>query len=144
MTPEEKAALKEKARRAAAKTKEKVKAAKALANAPKLDMPELTGNGEVDCKADLDTLQQAFRDSLKREDKRFELATDTEFWVALCFQTREQKEVFLRALALLEEGDKYIDGQRFAERLGIPLPEGHVPYKPDGKVIKTWLEFIDK
>ncbi|EMK1731267.1 hypothetical protein V8N76_004573 [Salmonella enterica] len=144
MTPEEKAALKEKARRKAAKAKEQIKTAKAIAAMPTVDMPEVTGDIEADTKADLDAMQQAFRDSLKREDKRFELATDTEFWVAVCFQTREQKEVFLRALAMIEEGDKYIDGQRLAERLNIPLPEGNVPYKPDGKVIKTWLEFTDK
>lgn len=51
----------------------------------------------------------------------FRDATDSEFWVAVCFETREQKAEFLRRLDLADLGDKYLDGRAVAERLGAPL-----------------------
>jgi len=52
---------------------------------------------------------------------RFRLITDSEFWVCMCFETREQKVEFLRRLKLIDLGDKHIDGLEVAERLGVPL-----------------------
>ncbi|MBA8886147.1 hypothetical protein FHW12_000338 [Dokdonella fugitiva] len=112
---------------------------------PKLvAMPEPTGNTEADAKADLDALVGGFRERAKAESRRFELATDSEYWCCLCFQTREQKEAFLGALNLLLHGDKYIDGRVVAKQLGISLPAADVPYNTSAKVDPTWVEFIDK
>ncbi|WP_216364377.1 hypothetical protein [Pantoea coffeiphila] len=146
MTPAEKMELKEKTKAEARQknnlAKEQAIRTRASKTMPQMvTLPELTGDAEVDSKADLDALQEGFRQRAKAEASRFELTTDSEYWCALCFQTREQKEVFLKALDLFTHGDKYLDGQLVAERLGIKLPEGHVPYKPDGKIVKTWLEF---
>lgn len=81
---------------------------------------------------------QAFKDRAKKEQERFELATDSEYWFAVCFQTRAQKEHFLKAVQLLQAGDKYIDGRLLAKRMGIELPPANVPYnvsaKPDAKL----------
>lgn len=93
-------------------------------------MPEPTGDPEADSAADLDAVQSGFRDRAKRESERFALATDSEYWACICFQTREQKDRFLSALGLLDLGDKYLDGQLVAERLGVELPGADVPYKP--------------
>lgn len=97
---------------------------------------EYTGDAEVDSKAELTELQQAFRDRKKNEARRFELATDSEYWVALCFQTRAQKETFLKALKLIQYGDKYLDGRLLAEKMGITLTEEEMPYNTSAKVDK--------
>ena len=135
--------IKEAARLKKVVVKEKAARSKAAKKMPQLvTLPKMTGDVEKDSLADLDAVQAGFRQRAKTENNRFELTTDSEYWVAVCFQTREQKEFLLKAMQLFEHGDKYIDGQVLAERLGIALPEGNVPYKPDGKVVKTWLEFV--
>jgi len=113
--------------------KGKIEAAKAEAIAKKAakknpppqiyQMPEQTGDAEADSLADLDAVQKGFRDRMKEENDRFQLATDSEYWACICFQTREQKEAFLTALDIIKFGDKYLDGQKVAEALKIQLPE---------------------
>ncbi len=105
-------------------------------------LPEPSGNPEEDSAADLDALQQGFRSRSKAENDRFALATDSEYWACLCFQTREQKDRFLSALKILEFGDKYLDGRLVAERIGIELPEASVPYKPEPRLDRDWLSFV--
>lgn len=56
---------------------------------------EYTGNVEQDAKTELDALENAFRGRRRDEDKRFKQATDSEFWFATCFRTREHKDAFL-------------------------------------------------
>lgn len=133
------------AREKAAAAKREAEARKLLKKNPPpvlVEHPEQTGNPELDSSADLDAVQQGFRNRAKQESDRFVLATDSEYWAAICFQTREQKEAFLSALKLLEFGDKYLDGRLVAERLGVKLPESQVPYKPEPKLDKDWLSFV--
>lgn len=82
---------------------------------------EYTGDLEVDAESELDALQAAFRDRRRREDRRFKQSTDSEFWLALCFEDREQKEAFLSAFALSKMGDKYLDGRKVAAALGVNI-----------------------
>lgn len=105
-------------------------------------MPEPSGDPEMDSAADLDAVQQGFRNRAKAESDRFALATDSEYWACLCFQSRDQKDVFLAALKILEFGDKYLDGQLVADRLGVKLPVANVPYKPEPKLDRDWLSFV--
>lgn len=107
-----------------------------------VEMPEITGDAEDDSLADLDAVQEGFRNRAKQEADRFALATDSEYWACLCFQTREQKERFLAALNILEFGDKYLDGQLVADRLGVKLPTADVPYKPEPKIDREWLSIV--
>lgn len=76
----------------------------------------------------------AFKARAQAEQERFALVTDSEYWVAACFQTREQKEAFLAGLKLLQHGDKYIDGRLLAQRMGIELPPAAVPYNTSARV----------
>lgn len=76
---------------------------------------------EENCKAELNALQVGFRDRKAREAERFKNATDSEFWFAVCFRTREQKEKFLTLAKLIELGDKYLDGEAVAKSLNILL-----------------------
>ena len=110
-------------------------------------MPELTGDAEADSANDLDAVQAGFRKRAADEANRFALATDSEYWTCICFQTREQKEHFLAALDILKfadqsTGGRYLDGQEVAKQLGVTLPAANVPYKTSAKVDPTWVEFV--
>ena len=86
----------------------------------------------------------AFKQRAKNEQERFLLATDSEYWIGVCFQTRAQKEAFLLGVNLLQHGDKYIDGELLAKRMGIALPAADVPYnvsaRPDKKLAAMVLQ----
>ncbi len=84
---------------------------------------EYTGDLPEDSRKELNALQQGFRDRAKREAERFRLATDSEYWIAVCFKTREDKEKFLRNAKLLPIGDKYMDGYAVARALGVPMED---------------------
>ena len=71
---------------------------------------DYTGNLEQDTKAELTAAQAAFRDRAKTYKKQRLLVEDSEFWVAVCFRTREDKERFLTDHNLIHLGDKYLNG----------------------------------
>ena len=97
-----------------------------------IDYDNLT-NEQV-AQAEVSEVLAAFKARAQEEQDRFTLVTDSEYWVGVCFQTREQKEAFLAAVKLLQHGDKYIDGRLLAKRMGIELPPADVPYNPAPKV----------
>lgn len=78
---------------------------------------EYTDDLAVDAARELSALEQAYRDRAKAEASRFTAATDSEFWVAVCFTSREEKEAFLAEFGLMRHGDKYLDGGQVAKTL---------------------------
>lgn len=63
----------------------------------------------------------------ERQKKRdaWRVTVDPEYWVCVCFQSREQKEGFLTKAGWLDLGEKYLDGLEVAKRLGVevlPIP----------------------
>jgi hypothetical protein len=86
-----------------------------------------TGDLETDAQAEVSAVLSGFQDRARQEQARFELATDTEFWFSVYFQSREQKEAFLKALEWLTSGDKYLNGLELAEAMGIELPKVSLP-----------------
>lgn len=92
-----------------------------------------SAGGNVD---NIEKVLSAFQTRAKTEQKRFEKATDSEYWVCVCFQTRDEKESFLKNAGLLECGDKYLDGWDVAEKLGVKFErevEGFGKLKVDRK-----------
>lgn len=83
---------------------------------------EYTGDVEKDGLKEASVLLDGFRDRAKREAARMDAAIDNEFWFAVIFQSRAQKEAFLAALGLLLDGDKYVDGLPLAKAMKIELP----------------------
>ena len=67
-------------------------------------------NLEQSCADEVGEAETAFRDRMEKEDKRRKLATDSEFWFAVHFKSREEKERFLRKYGLNSIGDKYLPG----------------------------------
>lgn len=118
--------LKKQAKEKAEQAKLKAKQAKNLKSKQKekpqvFEAPEQTGDLEEDLKAELDAVQQGFRNRAKIENDRFDDVTDSEYWFAMCFKTREQKERFLKAMQWIEYGDKYLDGNKIAEQMGVDI-----------------------
>jgi hypothetical protein len=84
-----------------------------------IEWPEPTGDVETDSNAEV----QAVSDYVQRrkaEDKRFAVDTDSEYWFAAYFPSRDHKEAFLRAVGG-NLGDKYIGGLDLADALGIEV-----------------------
>lgn len=82
---------------------------------------QYTGDLAADAAAEFTALEDGYRQRAKAERDRFKRATDSEFWVAVCFTTREEKDLFLERAGLIEHGDKYLDGRVVADTLGIDL-----------------------
>jgi hypothetical protein len=88
---------------------------------------EPTGDLETDATNEVSEVLAGFKQRARAEQDRFELATDSEFWFAVCFQSREQKEVFLQALNWFQHGDKYLNGNLIADAIGVDLPKVKLP-----------------
>lgn len=78
--------------------------------------------------------QKKFKESAQNEAKRFQDATDSEFWFAVCFQTRAQKDAFLESTGLVADGDKYIDAAAVAKLLGVSLIDVSIKYNSNVKL----------
>lgn len=96
-----------------------------------------SGDIEADSKAEMKTLKESFEGSdsarqFRNARKQHADRTDSEYWFCVCFQSREQKEEFLRKAGLFEHGDKYLNGEFVADKLGIPV----TPYKVSGVQVK--------
>jgi hypothetical protein len=68
------------------------------------------------------------RKSLEGEIVQLQLTLHAEYWFAVAFESRAQKEAFLAAVGGHPLGDKCLDGCELAEGLGLELPEASVPY----------------
>lgn len=86
-------------------------------------------------KGELAEVKSAFQKRAARVTERFFEALDSEFWVAFCFQTRAQKEEFLRKTKLTadEFGDKYVDGLKAAKKLGVAITSPSPTWRPPKK-----------
>lgn len=78
---------------------------------------EYTGDLSEDAARELTAMEQAYRERAKAEADRFRAATDSEFWFAVCFTSREEKEAFLAEFGLGGLGDKYLDGREVTKVL---------------------------
>lgn len=78
---------------------------------------EYTDDLAADTSAECDALQKAYKDRRSKDAVRFRAATDSEYWFAVCFQSREEKEAFLAEFGAGKLGDKYIDGAALARLL---------------------------
>jgi hypothetical protein len=98
---------------------------------------EYAGDLAADAAKETTALEAGFKAKALAERERMAAATDSEYWFAVCFVTREQKEEFLRAMKWLATGDKYLDGTKLARQMKIPLPPADVKFvgeKRDKKI----------
>jgi hypothetical protein len=91
--------------------------------------PTSVDEAELLAREELTEVLDGFKRRAAREEQRFADAADSEYWVALCFQTRAQKEEFLRTTGWGAPDEKYLDGMAVADALDITLDAG-VPPEP--------------
>ena len=103
--------------------------------APSLTVEEM----EEKTLEETNAVLNAFKERTENENARLLDATDSEYWFAVCFQTREMKEEFLQKVGLLKLGDKYLDGLKVAKALGIQLDS---PVPPNRKITRFKMENI--
>lgn len=116
--------------------------APAMVVEPGLDDEVFTVDGvEAEALDSANAFLMGFRDRAKQEGKRLEDVTDSEYWVAVCFQTREQKDEFLLKAGLADLGDKYLDGMQVARVMGIKL-ESRMPPMPKLRLDRRLLELV--
>lgn len=72
---------------------------------------------DADPRSEMEAVRQQWRANLRKQMNRY----DTEHWICISFIDRDEKEAFLRALGLLDLGDKYLDGAAVARRLQVAL-----------------------
>lgn len=79
--------------------------------------------GDIQANADreLDITLAELLAQRRQQKERWRTTNDDEFWFAVCFQSRQQKEEFLAAAGVAELGDKYLDGLRFAAHFGVHI-----------------------
>lgn len=89
---------------------------------PLAGVPE-SDRADIEAAHELEALHSAMNARRRQEDDRFRRATDSEYWLAVCFTDRASKEAFLAAIPkdVAWLGDKYLDGHDLARRLGIDL-----------------------
>ncbi len=102
-----------------------------------------TGNDEADSKAELNAFQKLAKEALAKETKSMVDMFDTEHFVCLSFQSRDQKDEFLAKSGLISAGDKYLDGHKVAEIMGIEIAPSPKITK-ENKINKRWVEFVKK
>lgn len=90
-----------------------------------LDAVDYSGDLRGDIASELTVMQESYRARNAGGHDRKRRATDSEFWIGVCFESREQKEQFLAAVGLRPKlnGDKYVDGRIMAAKLGITLSD---------------------
>lgn len=80
-----------------------------------------SGEVEQDAADEISVALKAIIEQKRAMREVYRTTTDPEFWLCVCFQSREQKEEFLRLAGWVGFGDKYIDGLRVAAHLGVAI-----------------------
>jgi len=91
------------------------------------DMPDM--DAEATVNQETDDMMQMLRENRRNNAERFRDIEAGEFWFCVCFQSRSQKEDFLRLLLeryspstpVEKFGDKYVSGLELAEMLGVGI-----------------------
>lgn len=81
------------------------------------DSGDIEENVDAELAVTLDTLMT----NKKGKNEAYRIANDDEFWLAICFQSEEQKFQFLELSGWIALGDKYIDGLKVAHRLNLAV-----------------------
>ena len=85
--------------------------------------------------------EKEYRERSRKERERFDLHTDTEFWMAICFKTFAEREEFLEMFDL---PDGLIFGEEFKAKLAKTKPEkSKRQITPKGIVRPSKLKLFD-
>ena len=93
------------------------------------DKIEYIDDVETDSLAETSTALAAIVANKQRQRAFAKIESDTEFWFAVCFQSRAQKEEFLEKAGWtgLVQGDKYLDGLEVSRAMEVDIEPIFLP-----------------
>ena len=89
---------------------------------------EMTGDLQEDADTNMSEALRQIIEKKKASQERFRVAVDPEFFFCMVFQSRAQKDEFLKAAGWYELGDKYLNGLEVAQKMGIEIEV--IPIEP--------------
>lgn len=95
--------------------------------------------------AQLTDHQKEYRDREKREEKRFQMAVDSGFWICFCFHDQADRDKFASLVKADEDGWTYGDVIRsvFTERIGLQNKRQFKPKEQKGTPVPNPLAGIE-
>lgn len=98
---------------------------------------------EASATGEMSAILRAIVERKKALQDRFRVANDPDYWVALCFQSHEQRNEFLQKSGWGAPDTRYLNGLEISSRLGLdispieiePLPLRGKPKKYQGKEV---------
>lgn len=91
---------------------------------------EYSGDIERDGEAEANAILEAIKREKALRRDAYRLLVDSEYFLVICFQSREQKEEYLRLKGWDDLGDKYLNGLAIADREGLAIEPINLPAKP--------------
>lgn len=98
---------------------------------------------EHSADSEMSEILRQLKEKRKAQADTFRVARDPEYWVALCFQSREQKDEFLQKIGWADLGDKYLNGLEVCRRANVDIDPIEIqPLKQRGKPGKYSLKEV--
>ena len=96
-------------------------------------------------EAQLTDHQKSYRDREKREEKRFQMAVDSGFWICFCFHDAEERGRFADLVKADDEGWTFGDLVRpvFEERIGLQNKRQFKPKEQKGTPVPNPLDSVE-
>ena len=96
-------------------------------------------------EAQLTDHQKSYRDREKREEKRFQMAVDSGFWICFCFHDAEERGRFADLVKADAEGWTFGDVIRpvFEERIGLQNKRQFKPKEQKGTPMPNPLDSVE-
>jgi hypothetical protein len=86
------------------------------------ELQPIPDNFEEATKQEVSEYLLALKERAKKEEARKKEMTDTDYWVAVYFADKEQRDNFLQKVGVLDAlVEQYLNGQTLAEALGIDI-----------------------
>ncbi len=95
---------------------------------------ELKDDLEASATAEMSELVRQIKEKRQADRDRFRVLREPDYFVVLCFQSRDQRNEFLAKSEWAEEDTKYLNGLEICRRLGIDVQPIEIkPLKFRGK-----------
>jgi len=97
------------------------------------------GEAEMLANREVSVALQTVLDERKERRDQFRVATDSTYYVVLCFQCEEQKLEFLTAMDWLRWGDRLLNGLDCAQSLGVSIKPINLPMRTNKRNVPVLL-----
>ena len=100
-------------------------------------------DAEADSVAEVSEVAFKFKESKKAEAARYADAVDGDFLLCAVFQSKIERDEFVRKLNLLKSLDEfYIDGSKLADACGVRLETPVPPDQREKPINKRWSNLV--